>query len=198
MRATTVLVALGYLPSVTHRVFVHWNASVMKMRTMCHWTWKILLMQRYSCKYSPERCEACVCGWARKRKGTVFRAGAPDITCFLVVFLLLIFSFFSFVVSIASCSTQQSFKLRHKTSTRYALQSRSFPPSLLRSFIFLFISSFLYLTSLVSESLSPSCCHAAPVRTFIYLHLSLPLRAYSFPIHSPSPTPRGRLYDTRF
>ena len=35
----------------------------------------------------------------------------------------------------------------------------------------------------------PRCCHTASVRTLTLPHLSLPLCAYTLPIHSPSPAP---------
>ena len=103
-------------------------------------------------------------------------------------FFFCLFSHSFLVVSIASCLTQQPFKLRHKTSTSYAFQSRSFPPSLLRSFIFLFI--FLYLTSLVSLSRTTlTGKQLLPRGTRTHFHLSLPLCAYSLPIHSPASAP---------
>ena len=94
--------------------------------------------------------------------------------------LLIFFSpiFLSFLLPHAR---HNSFKLRHKTSTIYAFQSQSFPPSLPRSFILLlcFLILHLWSRSLEQRLLSTK---QLPHGTHTHFLLSLPFKlcAYSF------------------
>jgi hypothetical protein len=102
------------------------------------------------------------------------------------------FSFFPYLAIVSSIPPrvrqQLPSSLRHKTT--YASQSHSFPLSLPCPFTF---SILLHLSSISRSRTTPSCYHAATVRSPYYLFLVFSLCTYTFSVHFLSLTPPSSL-----